>query len=176
MCTGNVLLRTNKNTLHVQVNNLLERILRVLVEFLSPCCTSIGKQDIYFIRVLLHLFNQSLNFSGFCEVGGDGDGFAVSGEFVESCAGFFAGFLLSGCDEDLGAAGLGEPESLLEEPRDEGMFHHYIPGCCVQTQSSGATSDYSNFAIESEEGGEVLELDVCFGRHDCYFSGDGDEE
>lgn len=86
----------------------MKRIFRVGVEFLTPCSTSIGEQNIDFIGVLLYLFDQSLDFTGLRKVGGDGNGFAVSREIVESCAGFFAGFCFTGCDEDFGAACLGE--------------------------------------------------------------------
>lgn len=60
------------------------------------------------IGVLLDLLDQSLDFSSFCEVGGDGDGLAGAGEGVEGGAGFLAGFSFAGGDEDLGAAGLEE--------------------------------------------------------------------
>lgn len=104
----NILLRANKDTLDVQIHDFLESILGVLVEFLSPCCSCVGEEDIHFIRVLLHLFDQSLDFAGFRNICGDGDGFAVPGKGVEGGTCFLAGFRFAGGDEDLGAAGLGE--------------------------------------------------------------------
>jgi hypothetical protein len=71
----------------------------MLVELCSPGCSSIGEQNVDLVRVLLHLFHQSLDFTGLGKIGGDGDGFAVAGESVEGSAGFFAGLCFAGCDD-----------------------------------------------------------------------------
>ena len=68
--------------------------------------------------MLLHLFHQTNNFVGFCDVGGNGDGFAgetlLLAEAVERVACFFAGVGFAGCYEDLGAAGLEEAVHRVE--------------------------------------------------------------
>lgn len=80
------------------------------IELLSPCRSGVGEQDIHLICMLLHLLDQSLDFTGLRDIGGNGDGFAITGESVESCTCLLAGLRLAGRDEDLGATGLGESE------------------------------------------------------------------
>lgn len=117
-CVVDILLCTNKHTLDVQVHDLLESILRVVVELCSPCCTCVGKQDIDLVCVLPHLLDQSLNLTGLRNVGGNGDGFAVAGKGVQGGACLLAGLLFTGCDEDLGAAGLSESTICVRNATD----------------------------------------------------------
>lgn len=63
------------------------------------------------VRRLVHLSDESVQFVHARTIGGDGDGLcagALVRERVERGDGFFAGAGFSGCDVDLGAAGLKE--------------------------------------------------------------------
>ena len=80
----------------------------MLVERRTPRRARIREQDVDMVGVLLDFFDEPLDFAGFGEVGGDGDGGAGAREGVEGRAGFFAGGLFAGGDEDFGAAGLEE--------------------------------------------------------------------
>jgi hypothetical protein len=41
-----------------------------------------------------------------------------------------------------------------------------LPACGMEAETTAATGDDGDLALEAEDGAEVLELDVDFGRHD----------
>ena len=84
----------------------------MLIKRRAPRGARIRQQNIYMIRMLLHLFHQADDFFGFRNVSGDGDGLAGEAvclaEGVEGVAGFGAGFGFARGDDYFGAAGLEE--------------------------------------------------------------------
>lgn len=105
-----VLLNGEEDALDVEIHDLVPSVLLFdLVKIRPPRGTSIRKQDIHMICMLLYLFDQAFNLGNLGTVGwdsvGPGTGLLVgqriqgSNSFV-ACAGFAAR------DEDLGASGL----------------------------------------------------------------------
>jgi len=96
-----LLLSTEEDTLHVQVHDFVESVLRGRVEGCAPRGSGIGEQDVDVVGVLGHFGDQAFDFGRFGDVCWDGDGFAGERKRIESGAGFFAGGGFAGCDEDL---------------------------------------------------------------------------
>jgi len=71
-----VLLNTEEDTLHVQVHDFVECVLRSLVERGAPRSTSVSEQDVDMVGVLGHLSDQAFNFRWFGDIGWDRNGFA----------------------------------------------------------------------------------------------------
>lgn len=103
-----VLLNTKEDTLHVQVHDLVEGVLRGRVERCAPRSTGVREQDVDVVGVLGHFSNQAFDLRWFGDIGWHGNGFAWERKRIEGGACFFAGGGFAGCDEDFRGAGLDE--------------------------------------------------------------------
>jgi len=71
---ANLLLDTVENTLDIKIHDLTERIRWVRVEARAPRSTRVGKEYVYMVGVLLHLFDQALDLGDFGAISGYTDG------------------------------------------------------------------------------------------------------
>ena len=95
----------------IQIHHLRKRLVRVGVEFLTPCCTGIREQDVDMICGLGNLAEEVLDTGKLAAVCGDGDGFGAGPlvrERIESVARCAAGVGLPRGDVNFRAAGLEE--------------------------------------------------------------------
>jgi hypothetical protein len=102
-----ILLNSEENALDVQIHDFIPPILLIdLVEFRSPSCTRIGKQNIDMIGVLFYFFDQALNLRDLGTICWDGVRFGA-GLFVLECIqrgnSLVAGAGFARRDEDFGA-------------------------------------------------------------------------
>ena len=108
---GHVLLRRQKNTFDIQIENLLERGLWMLIKRTAPGRTSIGEQDVDMVSRLSYLASESLNLCASGSIRGNGDGLRIGSlvrQGIERGNGGDAGVGFARGDIDLGAAGLQE--------------------------------------------------------------------
>ena len=108
-------MNTEEDTLHVQIHDLVEGVLRGRVKRCAPRSTGVREQDVNMVGVLGHFGNQAFNLRRLGDIGWHRNGFAWERKRIEGGACFLASSSLARCNEDLRGASL--DESINCKPR-----------------------------------------------------------
>ena len=139
-----LLLRQQKDTTNVQIQNLLARLIWSILKSASPRSTSVRNEDIQLSVLLLDPSSQALDIVLLSAVGGNADGLALDArngiQLVDGLVNAILSAVTASRDDDCRCAGL--------EEASRG----------VKTNASGAAGDEGDLAVEAEEVIEVLDL------------------